>query len=138
MALKEEKVSVKASVRKETVAVSATKPKILRKNQNTLPSQPSQPSMTRGRSVSRKRSIRGKGNHGSFLRQPCRFYLKGTCTRSLCEIGVFPNVNSFKTSRDVKRETRVHLCTTRLKNNQVKTPKKGYNFETERATTRVL
>ena len=41
-ALKEEKVSVtsgkkKASVRKETVAVSATKPKIVRKNQNTLP-----------------------------------------------------------------------------------------------------
>ena len=47
--LKEEKVSVtsgkeKASVRKETVAVSATKPKIVRKNQNTLPPHlPSQP-----------------------------------------------------------------------------------------------
>ena len=42
MALKKDKVSVisgkkKASVRKETVAVSATKPKIVRKNQNTLP-----------------------------------------------------------------------------------------------------
>ena len=40
--MKEEKVSVtsgkkKASVRKETVALSATKPKIVRKNQNTLP-----------------------------------------------------------------------------------------------------
>ena len=40
--LTEEKVSVtsgkkKASVRKETVAVSATKPKIVRKSQNTLP-----------------------------------------------------------------------------------------------------
>ena len=47
--LKEEKVSVssgnkKASVRKETVAVSATIPKIVRKNQNTLPQHlPSQP-----------------------------------------------------------------------------------------------
>ena len=42
MALNEEKVSVtsgkkKASVCKETVAVSATRPKIVRKNQNTLP-----------------------------------------------------------------------------------------------------
>ena len=42
MALKEEKVSVtsgkkKGSVRKETDAVSVTKPKIVRKNQNTLP-----------------------------------------------------------------------------------------------------
>ena len=41
-ALKEEKVSVtsgkkKAGVRKETGAVSATRPKIVRKNQNTLP-----------------------------------------------------------------------------------------------------
>ena len=35
----------KASVRKETVAVSATKPKIVSKNQNTLPPHlPSQPS----------------------------------------------------------------------------------------------
>ena len=42
MALKEEKVHVtsgkkKASLRKETVAVSATKSKIVRKNLNTLP-----------------------------------------------------------------------------------------------------
>ena len=50
MALEEEKVLVtsgkeKASVRKETSAVSATKPKIVRKNQNTLPPHlPSHPS----------------------------------------------------------------------------------------------
>ena len=40
----------KASVRKETVAVSATKPKIVRKNQNTLPPAPSEPTASRGRS----------------------------------------------------------------------------------------
>ena len=45
----------------------------------------SEPTVLRGRSVSRKRSIRGKSNHGSILRQPCRYYLKGTCTRTLCE-----------------------------------------------------
>ena len=33
---------------------------------------PSEPTASRGRSVSRKRSIRGKSNHGSILRQPCR------------------------------------------------------------------
>ena len=46
----------KASVRKETVAVSATKPKIVRKNKNTLPPHfPSQPlhevDVCRGREV---------------------------------------------------------------------------------------
>ena len=46
---------------------------------------PSEPTVSRGRSVSRKRSIRGKSNHVSILRQPCRYYLKGTCTRTSCE-----------------------------------------------------
>ena len=36
---------------------------------------PSEPSMTRGRSVSRKRSIRGKSNPGMILRQSCRCFL---------------------------------------------------------------
>ena len=35
--------------------------------------------------MSRKRSTRGKGNHGAILRQPCRYFLRGTCTRSPCE-----------------------------------------------------
>ena len=46
---------------------------------------PSEPSMTRGRSASRKRSVRGRSQTGRILRQPCRYHLKGTCTRSLCE-----------------------------------------------------
>ena len=41
--------------------------------------------MTRGRSVSGKGSIQGKSNPGIVLRQPCRYYLKSTCTRSPCE-----------------------------------------------------
>ena len=43
----------------------------------------SEPSSSRGRSVSKKRSVQGKSNHGAILRQPCRYDLKGTCTRSL-------------------------------------------------------
>ena len=47
---------------------------------------PSEPSFSPGRSVSRKRSIRGNSDHGAtILRQPCRYYLKGICTRTPCE-----------------------------------------------------
>ena len=35
---------------------------------------PSKPSLSRGRSVSKKRRIRGKNNHGATLRQPCRLF----------------------------------------------------------------
>ena len=48
---------------------------------------PSDSSVQRGRSVSRKRSIRGKSNPGIILRQPRRSYLKGTCT---CEYWLTP------------------------------------------------
>ena len=68
-----------ASVRKETVAVSATKHKMVRKNQNKLPPHlPSQP--FHEVEVCRGKSIRGKSGHGSIARQPCRYHLKGTCT----------------------------------------------------------
>ena len=53
-----EKGKKKAVVRRETSAVSATKPKIVRKNQNTLP--PSEPTVSRGRSLSRKKYPRQK------------------------------------------------------------------------------
>ena len=34
---------------------------------------PSEPALSRGGNVSRERSIQGKNNHGSILRQPCRY-----------------------------------------------------------------
>ena len=40
---------------------------------------PSGPTVSRGRSVSKKRSIKGKSIPGIILRQPCRYYLKCTC-----------------------------------------------------------
>ena len=57
---------------------------------------PSEPSITRGRSVPRKRSIRGKSNHGSILRQPCRYFLRGTCTRTSCEYWHPPECQFYK------------------------------------------
>ena len=58
---------------------------------------PSGPTVSRGRSASRKRSIRGKGNHGSIPRQPCRYYLRGTCTRTPCEYWRPPECQFYNT-----------------------------------------
>ena len=63
---------------------------------------PLEPSLSRGRSVSKKRSIRGKSNHGSILRQPCRCYLKGTCTRTPCEYWHPPECQFYKTKMGCK------------------------------------
>ena len=75
----------KAIVRKETVAVSCHETQDRAQKPEHTVATPSEPTASRGRSVSRKRSIRGKCNHGSILRQPCRYYFKGTCTRTSCE-----------------------------------------------------
>ena len=48
---------------------------------------PSEPSFSRGRSVSKKKSIHGKSNRGSILRQTCRY----------------PSVNSTKQKRAAKQ-----------------------------------
>ena len=48
------------------------------------PSEP-QSSKARGRSVSRKRNARGRSQSEKFNRPPCKYFLKGTCTESLCE-----------------------------------------------------
>ena len=63
---------------------------------------PSEPSFSRGRNVPGKRSIRGKSGHGSILRQPCRYYLKGTCTRSPCEKWHPPECQFYKSETGCK------------------------------------
>ena len=57
---------------------------------------PSEPSKTRGRSVSRTRSIKGRSNPGIILRQPCRYFLRGTCTRSPFEYWHPPECQFYK------------------------------------------
>ena len=49
----------------------------------TTPS--SEPPTPRGRSASRKRNLRGWSPSGKTNRQPCRDFLKGTCTKSPCD-----------------------------------------------------
>ena len=63
---------------------------------------PSGPTVSRGRSVLRKRSIRGKSNHGSILRQPCRYHLKGTCTRTPGEYWHPPECQFYKNETGCK------------------------------------
>ena len=119
----------KASVRKETNAVSGMRVTIARKNPEHNAATPSEPSMSRGRSVSKKRSIQGKSNDVAILRQPCRFYLKSTCKRSLCEYWHPPECQLYKTETVWKAGDKCMFHRIiRLMNNQTKKPNKGYKF----------
>ena len=73
---------------------------------------PPEPYLSRGRSVSKTRSVQGKSNHGATCRQPFRYYLKGTCTRSPCDYWHPPECPFFWTKNG--------LC------KSGDTPKKGY------------
>ena len=70
------------------------------KNQNTLPprllSQPCHEveEVCRGKEVSEAT----KSNHGSILRQQCRYFLEGTCTWPLCEYWHPPGQRSSRTT----------------------------------------
>ena len=87
---------------------------------------PSEPPMSRGRSVSRKRSIRGKSNPGIILRQPCRYCLKGTCTRSLCEYWHPPECQFYKTETGCNAGDKCLFPHYKVDEQQNKKPKKGY------------
>ena len=88
---------------------------------------PSEPIVPGSRSVS-KRSIRGKNNHGSILRQQCRYYLRGSCTRTSCEHRHFARVPIFLEMKQVARlETSVCLRITRLMNYQIQSRKNYYS-----------
>ena len=71
-------------------------PKIVRKSQNTLPPHLSSQPFHEVEVCRKKGSVRGKCNHGSILRQPCRFYLKGTCTRTPCDYWHPPECHIYK------------------------------------------
>ena len=72
--------------------------------------------------MSKKRSIRGKSNHGAILRQPCRCCLKCTCTRSLCENWHPPECPFYKTQTGCKAGDK---CLFPHKNNQTKSQRKA-------------
>ena len=88
---------------------------------------PSGPSLSRGRSVSRKRSIRGKSNHSAILRQPCRYYLKSTCTRSSCEHWYSPKCQFCKTETGCKAGDKRLYPHHKVDEQPNKKPKKNYH-----------
>ena len=122
-----------------TSAVYGMKVTIVHKNQNPKAATLSEPSMKRGRSVWKKRSVKGKCNHGAILRQPCRNYLKVLARDRFVSIGILPNVNSIKTNRDVKLEISVCSRIMRFMNNRTKKAKERVLFpkKKEKATTRM-
>ena len=86
----------------------------------------SEASVSRGRSVSRKRSIRGKSNPGIILRQPCWYYLKGACTRSPCEYSHPPECQFFKKNETgCKAGDKCLFPHYRVMNNEIKSQKRA-------------
>ena len=57
-------------------------------------------------------------------RPPCKYFMKGTCTKSSCEYWHPPNVRSIKRNRDVRSALSAHSCTGRFTNNQAKSRKR--------------
>ena len=87
---------------------------------------PSEPTASRGRNVSRKRSVRGKSNHGSILRQQCRCYLRSTCTRTLCENSHPPESHFYKNETGCKAGDKGLFPHYKVEEQSKKKPKKSY------------
>ena len=127
----------KANVRRKTLVVSGMRVTIVHKNRHRKP--PHFLSQLHHEvDVCRGRSIRGESNHGSILRQPCRYYLKGTCTRTSCEYWHPPKCQFYKKKRVLRQETSVCFRITRLMNNQIQSRRRATSQKEEKATTRML
>ena len=72
---------------------------------------PSEPPTQRGGSASRKKNIRGWSPSGKFARQPCRDFLKCTCTKSLCDYLHPPECRFCKSESACKFGDKCWICT---------------------------
>ena len=115
----------KANVRRRPLQFPPRNQDRARKPEHTAAT-PSEPALSRGRSVSVKRSIRGKGNHGSIARQPCRCYLKSTCTRTLCEYWHPPKCQFYKNATGCKAGDRCLFPHYKVDEQPNKKQKKGH------------
>ena len=98
----------------------------MRKKTEYTDATPSEPTASRSRSVSGKRCIRGKSNHGSILRHPCRYYLKGICTRTSCEYWHPPVCQFNRTETGCKARCKSLFPHHKVDEQPNKKPKKGY------------
>ena len=81
--------------------------------------------MTRGRSCVEESSV-SKSNHGAILRLPCRYYLKGTCTRSPCEYWHPPECQLHKTETGCKARDKCLFLHQKVEEQPNKRPNKGH------------
>ena len=96
----------KASVRRETSAVSDMRMTIMQQKPTPKSAPPSEPPMTRGRSASRKKKRqRQKSDWQNFFDNRADTIWKVLVRHHLVSIGILSNVNSFKLNRDAKQET---------------------------------
>ena len=124
--MRSDKIKAQFQCRKDTNAVSGMRVTNVPKNQTTMPPHfPSHPfhevEVCRGREVSE-----AKSNHGSILRQMCRFFLKGTGTRSPCEYWDPPECQFYRTETGCKAGVQCLFPHHKVDEQPNKKPKKGY------------
>ena len=68
---------------------------------------PSEPPTPRGECASRKMSLKGKSPSGKKNRQPCRIFLKSTCTKLPCDYRHPPGCQFYKSESGCKFGKRV-------------------------------
>ena len=113
----------KDSVREETNAVlrheghERAKP-----TPKTAP--PCEPPTPRGRSASRKRSLGGRSPSGKTNRQPCKNFLKGICTKSLCDYWHPPECRFYKSESGCKFGTECSFPHWKVEGQNSNKPKK--------------
>ena len=117
----------KGSVRRETNLCSFRHESDDRAKSTPMAAPPSEPqsSKTRGRIVSRKRSTRGRSQSEKFNRLPCKYSLKGTCTKSPCEYWHPPECQFCKTESGCKFGAECLFPHWKVEEQSKKKPKKG-------------
>ena len=84
---------------------------------------PSESPTQRGRSASRKKSVRGRSPSGKFARQPCKDYLKGICTKSACDCWHPPECQFYKSESGCKFGDKCSFAHRQVEGQPCKKPK---------------
>ena len=116
----------KGSVRRETNAVSDKRVIIVQsRHPKTRHPLSHQLQKARGRRVSRTRNARCRSQSEKFNRPPCKYFLKGTCTKSPCENRHPPECQFYKTKSGCKFGAECSFPHWKVETQPNKMPKKG-------------
>ena len=75
--------------------------------------------------MSRKRNARGRSQSEKFDRPPCKYLLKGTCTKSACEYWHPPECQFYKTKSGCKFGAECSFQHWKVEEQPIKKQKKG-------------